>query len=223
MIAIVGVDGSGKTTVTAAIRSWLGAEVDVVPIYFGTGEGRPSPLLRPFKLLVPLARRILTTKPKGASHGPVSDRPPGLLYGLLMMTWAAIVAREKHNKLLAARRGAQRGLVIITDRYPQNEINGFNDGPLLTRLTAVPHWLRSFETAAYALVQRLQPDLVVKLDVLPETAARREPEMDPAIIRVRIMDLQRLTFAGARTVRVDAEQPLVDVVRTVKREIWRLL
>jgi thymidylate kinase len=223
VIAIVGVDGSGKTTVTATIRTWLGAEVDVVPIYFGTGEGRPSPLLRPFKLLVPLARRILATKPKGASHGPVSDRPPSLLYSLLMMMWATIVAREKRNKLLAARRGAQRGLVIITDRYPQNEISGFNDGPLLTRLTTVPHWLRSFETAAYALVQRLKPDLVVKLDVLPETAARREPEMDPAIIRERIMDLQRLTFAGARIVRVDAEQPLVDVVRTVKREIWRLL
>jgi thymidylate kinase len=223
VIAIVGVDGSGKTTVAAAVRAWLGSEVDVVPIYFGTGDGKPSALLRPFKFVVPLARRILRHKPKGASHGNVSDRPPGLLYGLLMTVWATVVAREKRNKLLAARRGAQRGVVIITDRYPQNEINTFNDGPLLARLSRVPRWLRRFEAAVYALAQRLPPDLVIKLEVLTETAARREPDMHPAIIRERIADLQRLTFAGACIVRVDAEQALCDVIRAVKREIWRLL
>jgi hypothetical protein len=223
VIAIVGVDGSGKTTVAAAIRAWLGSEVDVVPIYFGTGDGKPSALLRPFKMMVPLVRRILKTKPKGASHGKVSDQPPGLLYALLMTVWATVVAREKRNKLLAARRGAQRGLVIITDRYPQREMIGFNDGPLLTRLTGVPQWLRRFETAGYALAQRLPPDLVIKLDVLAETAARREPDMDPAVIRERIADLRRLTFGGAGVVCIDAEQPLIDVVRAVQREIWRLL
>ena len=223
VIAIVGVDGSGKTTVVAAIRAWLGSEVDVMPIYFGTGDGRPSLLLRPFKLMVPLVTRILRAKPRGASHGNVSDRPPGPLYGFLLMVWATIVAREKHNKLLAARRGANRGLVVITDRYPQSEIYGFNDGPLLKRLTKVPHWLGKFEDAAYALARRLRPDLVLRLDVLPETAARREPDMVPALIRERIADLQSLTFAGARTVRVDAEQPLNDVIRAVQGEIWRLL
>ncbi len=223
VIAIVGVDGSGKTTVVSAVRAWLGPEIDVIPIYFGTGEGRPSTLLRPFKLMVPLARRLFATKPRGASHGAVSDQPPGRLYGLLLMVWATIVAGEKRGKLLAARRGAQRGLVVVTDRYPQNEIEAFNDGPLLPRLSGVPRWLRRYESSTYALAQRLPPDLVVKLDVLAETAARREPDMDPAIIDKRIGDLQRLTFAGARIVHVDAEQARVDVLRAVKREIWRLL
>ncbi len=179
--------------------------------------------MRPFKWLVPLITRGLKTKPKGASHGEISDQPPGLLYSLLMTVWATVVAREKRSKLLAARRGAQRGLVIVTDRYPQDEIVGFNDGPLLTRLSRVPNWLLRFEAAAYMLARRLPPELVVKLDVLAETAARREPDMDPALIRQRIADLRRLTFAGARTVRIDAEQPVNDVIRAVQHEIWRLL
>jgi hypothetical protein len=223
VVAIVGVDGSGKTTVNAAIRAWLGSEVDVVPIYFGTGDGKPSLLLKLFKLMLPLVKCILTAKPKGASHGKVSGRPPSLLYGLLLTVWAIIVAREKRSKLLAARRGAERGVVIITDRYPQNEIASFNDGPLLTRLTWIPRWLRNREAAAYALAQRLKPDLVVELEVLAETAARREAEMDPAVIRERVTDLRRLTFAGAPIVRINAEQPLFDVIRAVKREIWRSL
>ena len=223
VVAIVGVDGSGKSTVTMAIREWLGAEIDVVPLYFGTGDGRPSLLMRPFKLMMPLIRRLIKTKPKGASHGKVSDRAPGPLYSALLMVWAVIVAHEKRGKLLTAQRGADRGLIVLTDRYPQDEIVEFNDGPLLGRLSRVPNRLRRFEASVYALSRRLRPDLVIKLDVLPETAARREPDMDPALISQRIADLRRLTFRGARVVTVDAEQPLRDVIRAVKREIWRLL
>ena len=223
MVAILGVDGSGKSTSVATMRAWLGSKVDVVPIYFGTGDGRPSLWLRPLKVAMPLIRRVLKSKPRVASHGKISGPAPGLLYSLLLMVWAVAVAVDKRKKLLAARRGTDRGLIVLADRYPQNQILGFNDGPLLTRLTVVPHWLRRFERAAYDLARRLPPDLVIKLVVTPETAARREPEMDPAIIRERIAALQQLELPGARVVCVDAEQPLAEVIRTVKHEIWRLI
>lgn len=223
VVAVIGVDGSGKSTVVAAIRAWLSREIDAVPIYFGTGAGRPSLVLWPFKLMVPLITLLLRTKPKGASHGKISDRAPGLLYGVLLMVWATVAAIEKRIKLSAAHRGANRGLLVLTDRYPQNEIAGFNEGPLMSHLTRVPLWLRRFEATAYSLAHRLPPDLVIKLLVTPETAARREPHMDPEVIRTRIADVPRLAFPGARVVCIDAEQSLIDVIRTVKREIWRLL
>jgi hypothetical protein len=221
--AMIGVDGSGKSTLVATIRAWLVQEVDVVPIYFGTGAGRPSLLLWPFKLMVPLATRLLKTRPKGGSHDGTSPRHPGLLYSGLLTVWATVVAVEKRIKLAAAVRGASRGLVVLTDRYPQDELLSFNESPLLARLTRVPAFLRRFEAGAYALAHRLPPDLVIKLVVTPETAARREPEMDPQIIQERIASLQRLQFPGARVVCVDAERPVAEVVRAVKREIWQLL
>jgi Mrp family chromosome partitioning ATPase/capsular polysaccharide biosynthesis protein/thymidylate kinase len=220
VVAVVGIDGSGKSTIVAAIRAWLGAEVDVMPIYFGTGDGRPSLLLLPLKMMVPAINRLRRTKPKGASHGRISDRPPGRMYGFLMMVWAAAVAAEKRTKLRATQRGASRGLVVVADRYPQNEDAGYNDGPLLPRLRRAPRWLRRFEARVYALARRLPPDLVLKLEVTPETAARREPDMDPAVIRQRIEAVHRLVFSGARVVRVDAERPLGDVLRSVKSAIW---
>jgi thymidylate kinase len=139
------------------------------------------------------------------------------------MVWAAVVAAEKRTKLLATRRAASRGLVVVTDRYPQNEIREFNDGPLLTRLAWAPSWLRRWETSVYALAQRLPPDLVIKLIVTPETAARREPDMDPTVIEKRIEAIPRLAFSGAQIVSVNAEQPLADVIRAAKQEIWRML
>jgi hypothetical protein len=223
VVALVGIDGSGKSTVSTAICAWLGSEVDVMPLYFGTGGGRSSLLLRPFKLMMPLLTPLLKSKPKGSSHGKVSTAPPGLLYSLALTVWAAVVAREKRSKLLAARRGASRGLVVITDRYPQNQIIGFNDGPLLTRLAWAPSWLRAWEASAYDLAERLPPDLVIKLVASPETIARREPDMDTAVIAQRTGDLPRLTFSGASIIAINAEQPLADVIRAAKQAIWRIL
>jgi hypothetical protein len=223
VVAVIGVDGSGKSTIVATIREWLGQETDAVPIYFGTGAGRPSFALWPFKLIVPLITPLVRTKPKGASHGMISDRPPGPLYSMLLMIWATDVAVDKRIKLSAAHRGANRGLVVITDRYPQNEIDGFNEGPLMPRLTGVPPWLRRFEATAYSLAHRLPPDLVIKLIVPPEICAKREPDMDPAVITSRIEAIPRLEFPGAHLVSIDAQQPLAEVIRAVKKEVWRIL
>lgn len=223
VIAVIGVDGSGKSTIVATLREWLGHEMDVIPIYFGTGAGRPSFVLWPFKLMVPLITPLLKTKPKGASHGRISDRPPGRLYSTLLSIWATAAAIEKRIKLSSAHRGASRGLIAITDRYPQNEIAGFNEGPLMPRLTGVPRWLQRFESRAYSLAQRLPPDLVIKLIVPPEVCARREPDMDQTVIMQRIAAIPRLAFSGAHVVSIDAQQPLAEVIRAVKKEVWRIL
>jgi hypothetical protein len=222
--ALVGVDGSGKTTIMAAIREWLEPEIDVLPIYFGTGEGRPSLLLLPLKLILPLVMSVMRTKPRGSSHGRVSDRAPGPLYSLLMTGWAGVLSVEKRIKLLAARRGADRGLLVIADRYPQADDPAYNDGPLLPRLKWAPGWLRAFEARSYRMARRLPPDLVLRLDVSAETIGRREPTMDRGVIRTRIAGLRRMKFPeGTRVVCVDAERPFPEVLRTVKHEIWRML
>jgi hypothetical protein len=223
VVAVIGVDGSGKSTLTAEIRAWLGSEIDVLPTYFGTGDGRPSLLLLPLKLMVPLITPLLGTKPKGASHGSVSSRPPGVLYSMLLVLWATVLTVEKRLKLLAARRAAGRGMVVVADRYAQNEILDFNDGPLMPRVKGAPRWLRRFEERPYALASRLPPELVIRLQATPEALAAREPDMDVAVIRDRLAALRRLTFPGARVVDVDAEQPLAEVIRATKCEIWRLL
>ena len=223
IVALLGVDGSGKSTAVAELRSWLGAEIDVMPIYFGTGDGRPSLLLLPLKLMVPIARIFLPRKPRGASHGDVSSEAPGPAYSALLMLWAVILAVEKRSKLASAQRGAQRGLMVIADRYPQDQIPDYNDGPLLQRLPWAPRWMRRFETRSYERARFVQPDLVLKLIVSPATAARREPDMTQAAIRSRAESVKQLEFSCARVVCIDADQPLASVTGAIKREVWRML
>lgn len=223
VIAFVGVDGSGKSTAIKNVRDWLGAEIDVTSIYFGTGDGRPSLIFLPFKALGALASRFIKNKPRGASHGRVSDRPPSLAYAILFTVFALGVALDKRHKLVMAQRAARRGFVVITDRYPQNEILTFNDGPLLHRLSSTPRWLTRFEEAVYTLAQKTPPDLVVKLLVGPEVVARREPDMNPAVIQARVKNLSELQFPGAKVVSIEARKPLPEVTRIIKREIWSII
>jgi hypothetical protein len=223
VVAVIGVDGSGKTTLVRGLRTWLAREADVMPLYFGTGDGRPSLLLLPFKLLVPAVSLLFRSKPKGSSHSEVTNAPPGFAYSVSLAVWATILAVEKRMKLRAARRAADRGMVVITDRFPQDEILDFNDGPLLPRLRRIPRWLRDFEASAYALARRRPPDLVIRLVASPELIASREPRMDPRTIRDRTAAVQRLTFAGASIASIPAAQPAADVLSAAKAEIWRLL
>jgi hypothetical protein len=223
VVAVVAVDGAGKSTLVRGIRNWLGPEVDVLPLYFGTGDGRPSWFLAPLKLLVPLISMLLRRKPKGASHGVVTNSAPGFAYSVLLAIWAATLAVEKRMKLRAAHRAASRGMVVVTDRFPQDEIMDFNDGPLLPRLSHIPQWLRSFEAASYALARELRPDLVIKLDASPALIASREPTMDPDVIQARTAALGRLALGGAPIKTISASLPAMEVLRTAKIEIWRAL
>lgn len=223
VIAVVGLDGSGKSTAIATLRRWLTPEVDLIPIYFGTGDGRPSLPLAVFKLLLPLAGLIFRRKPAGSSHGTITQRAPGIAYTVCLSIWATLVAIEKRGKLKRARRAAGRGMVVVADRYPQNEIPTFNDGPLLHRLRGVPAALRRFEDETYARAAAMPPDLVLKLVTTPEVTARREPAMCSGIITQRAEEFSRLAFPGTRVVTIDANQSLDLVTRDIKGAVWSAL
>jgi hypothetical protein len=223
LVTIVGVDGSGKSTLLREVRCWLDPQVDLMTCYFGTGDGQPSLFFRPIKAVSRSVARVVRTRPKGASHGAVSNRPPGLGYSVMFAIWAIAVAIEKRRKIVSTQRAINRGFVVVTDRYPQNEILEFNDGPLLHRLPRCPAWLRRFESSVYGLAQRAPPDLVIKLLVGPETVARREPLMINPVIHQRVASLKELKFSASRVVSIDATRPLEEVHREAKRAIWSIL
>ncbi len=235
IIAFVGPDGSGKSTLVRGIVRWLSWKIDARGVYFGSGDG-PSSLLRwPLKLALRVARRAGLVRPPGigtcseatraAGHSP--PRPAGPIAWARVL-WALVLAREKSRSLRRAWRGRNLGMVMVCDRYPQSQVMGFNDGPLLA------HWrehrwrplraLSRLESAPYRFAEEHPPDLVIKLRVSPGVARARKPEMRLEEIVRRNEAIASLKFPSPTIVcGVEADRSLDEVMLQAKRHVWAAL
>ncbi|HEU4680791.1 MAG TPA: hypothetical protein VFS51_03540 [Gemmatimonadales bacterium] len=235
IIAFLGADGSGKSTVTSAITSWLSWRLEVIPLYFGFGDGPVSGARRPLQVLKSLysrRRKTLADSRPGADETPIGEAtspsfrvaPKAAWRGL----WSWSVVREKQSRVRQARRGRNLGLVVICDRYPQAQVMALGDGPLVSHwerhrwawLRAVSRW----ELEAYRRMETLVPDLVIKLHVSPEVSARRKQDGSLDSLARRVDVVNRVQFSDeTRVVHVDANQPLEQVLLEVRRAVWEAL
>ena len=232
-IAFVGCDGAGKSTVTARFAAWLSPWLCIERSYLGSGDGSCSwlrwPLLRLHRLATRRRQPGQAAAPAGMpASNPIARGPRRVLRDLLRPLWALLLALEKRQKLRRVWRARAAGVVVICDRYPQNEIAGYNDGPLLTAWESSANPLRRalarWERRPYEWAHLHPPDLVVKLLVGSPVAAARKPDMSTTEIERRIAAVATLAF-GRRTpvLSVDAEAPLDTVVRTVRRGVFARL
>lgn len=239
IIAFLGSDGAGKSTVVRAITAWLGTQLDVRQLYLGSGDGERS-LIRASLCALDAARRLVV--PRRRRHKLPLEQPtaayldgssyvkgvePGMR-ALWKLTSKVALAREKTERLSRAWRWRTQGVVVICDRYPQTRQAGFNDGPQLTPwISHRSPLLRAAaqrELDAYRLADTLHPDVVIKLMVSSETAASRKGDMSVDLLHARAASIRALGFPEAtRVVEVDADQPLDHVLANVRRIVWGCL
>jgi hypothetical protein len=139
--------------------------------------------------------------------------------------WALVLAYEKSRRLREAERARQRGIGVRCDRCPQTNVRGFNDGPLLTPWLESPQtWRRrlaGWELGIYEGARRLAPDLVIKLDLSPEVAISRKPDMAAEECARRRSAVASLEWGErCHMLTIDAEQPLERVIAEAKAAIW---
>ncbi|MGI9435939.1 MAG: hypothetical protein ACR2Q4_14120 [Geminicoccaceae bacterium] len=231
VVALLGMDGAGKSTVNAEIRRWLSWKLDVYPVYFGSGDGSASVLRWPLKIIVGalratrIFRRLRGPRAKGAARDTL-DNERRVTWAIAL--WSLVLALEKRTKLKRVHRARSRGMIVICDRFPQIQVKGYNDGPLLGP------WLRSdsrlrqglarWEFDIYQQAFRQGPDLVVKLDLPPKIAAGRKPEMKIEELERRRQAVQAIHFGKqCSCVEIDASAPLEHVLLEVKRAVWEQL
>jgi thymidylate kinase len=139
--------------------------------------------------------------------------------------WALLLAQEKMQKLRVIERARERGAFVVCERYPQCEISGQSDGPLLD------HWRQSssrllralarWERRPYERARSSPPDLVVKLRVDERTALARRPGLAADDLRHRIRAVDQLSFGeGVATRVIDANQSLAAALAAIQIGVW---
>lgn len=217
LIALVGSDGSGKSTVGTALLAWMSAQRPTELCHLGKQTGNIGRVIARWPLVGHRFNRTLVRKADSAKD----PRGPGNATALVIYLFSMRRVR-RFRRMLALRR---RGIAILTDRFPQAEVPGPMDGlglSLATPRNAFVRYLAERERRHYASMAAHRPDLIIRLTVDLATAMARKPDHRAASLETKIADLARLGFAGAPIVDIDATRPLDDVLDRAKQAIAAL-
>lgn len=217
LIAVVGCDGTGKSTLTHDLARILGQHVPTVRRYLGLISGESGAKIKDLPLIGPRLEKRLAAK---AAHAQdMKNKAPGM-WGALIM-YGLSIWREAH--LLKVCRLAESGTLVITDRFPQAEVSGFRyDGPGLG-LERSDSWvvrkLAQREQRLYKRMARYRPILVIKLDIDLATAYARKPDHSRSELSDKIAVMARLQYNGSPTFGLDTRAPYPDVLAQALRAV----
>jgi thymidylate kinase len=227
IVAFLGVDGAGKSTLIQEINKWISWKVDTQHIYFGSGDGKSSLLRLPLRFVAKLRSKL---KGNVVSNSRKKDRKKkkNIFFRIMKVIWALTLALEKKKKLKKMWKARTKGMVVLTDRYPQTQFFGYNDGPLLrgwnnseNRLKKV---ISDWEFNIYDLANKLKPDLVIKLKIPEEVAVERKKDTPLYMIRNKIEVIENLNFAEDTKVKVvNTNRSVEESSLVIKNHIWSYL
>jgi thymidylate kinase len=204
IIAVVGCDGSGKSTLAADLLAHVKRSRPADTVYLGLGSGAMGNRIKAWPIIGPLLERILSSRASRARDP--KDKIPGIATAFVLYR-LSLRRKAQFDRLLAMR---ERGITVVTDRYPQVEVPGFYDGPGLSAARAegwVIQKLAAKERAIYERMAAYVPTLVIRLNIDVETALARKPDHARALIERKVAVTPSLKFNGATIVDLDATMP----------------
>ncbi len=217
VIAIVGCDGSGKSTLSADLLKYMAKKGPVVQRYLGLVSGENGDKIKKLPFIGVWLERYLKRKAERAQD--MKKKLPGTGTALIMylLSWW----RAFH--MLKLRRLSKRGINILVDRYPQAEISGFHyDGPGLSGERTSNWFIRMLarnEQKLYQWMAKHKPALVIRLNVDVDTAYARKPDHDKVELAEKIEIMPKLHFNGATIVDIDSRKPYSEVLDIALKSI----
>ncbi|WP_162036237.1 nucleotidyltransferase family protein [Chengkuizengella sediminis] len=226
VISFIGCDGSGKSTMIKELIPLFSWKIDTYKEYLGSGGGSSSILRYPLKLMKKWFINKLFNKQTSLKEDMSNAKKHHTRFKTFAkFVWALTLAYEKRNKLIKIWKLRNLGLMVITDRYPQLQVKGSNDGPLLHEWKNHKNWIikyfANWESRPYEWANKNPPDIVVRLNVTAENAYQRKKDMKFEEFKKRVGDISSLKFNEKSTVvEINADQPLNQVLSEVKYKIW---
>ena len=210
VFAVVGCDGTGKTTLTADLLANLGKNGPAERRYMGLISGEMGDKIKDLPFIGVRLENNLHNKANRALD--MEKKLPGIGTALIMY----VLSLWRSFLMLRVIRQSRRGVQVITDRYPQVEIPGFHyDGPGLT-VNRTDNWLvrklAEREQRLYEWMAGQQPALVIRLNINAEAAHARKPDHDIEELRDKISVMNRLKFNGAQVCEIDTTAPYPEVL-----------
>jgi len=218
LIAVVGADGSGKSTVGSALLAWMSEQYPTRLCHLGKQTGNWGRWIA----RIPVLGKRVDQKIVRKSSSVRTEKGSGAFTSIVIFT----LSMRRLARFLKMRFWRIRGYAIVTDRYPQASIPGPMDGPgLVARQPRswMARWLTRIEQKIYDWMADYPPDLVIRLHVDLPTALIRKPDHRPASLERKINDVPLLIFPGSPVLDLNSVDPLESILEQAKIAIAPIL
>jgi thymidylate kinase len=229
VLAVIGADGAGKSTLTGELCKWLSSQLRVRRYYMGSQE--PSPITRLTHTGYRMAGKVYRVwSSLMGEEGPLS-RALHWLLRLSRHVYYLAVGRDRYRRYVAASREAARGAIALCDRYPLAAVHRVMeqrpmDGPQIAaesgnEMNRITRVLSELEKRLYGQIQ--PPDCIFVLHVSPEVSMQRKSGEIRERVEAKSRALRQMDRLGLQAVEIDADQPYELVLLQVKTALWLFL
>jgi thymidylate kinase len=217
VVAVVGPDGTGKTTLTHDLVASLRGKLPIERRYMGLVSGETGDKIKQLPFIGVRLERRLAAKARRAQN--MQNKLPGLFSAIIMYLFSLWRVAQLRRLI----RRSQDGVFVIADRYPQAEIPGFDyDGPGLSTGRASNWLIRKLamrEQKLYEWMAEQKPSLIIRLNIDPDTAHARKSDHPMSELRDKIETMPRIGYNGAEVREIDSRMPYQQVLATALQAI----
>ena len=235
IIAFIGVDGSGKSTLSKEIVLWL-KKIESKKIYMGAGDGAQNLVHKVIKgaqrkyrkrkrdaIAVTIENSLNKIEKKLSLFG----NPKKFLIKIINCMSIYNVVKNNHKRLINMNRYRLNGGFSVLDRYPQIQQENMNDGIKLKKYanetdSFLVRYMANREMKFMRIVNEIQPDIVFRLNISIESCMNRKEHNSTSYgyFKSKLESVKQIKFPNSILFEIDAEQKIEDEILQIKRLIW---
>jgi thymidylate kinase len=231
IIALVGPQATGKSTIANAVRKWLGAELAIAYIHAGKPPVTWVTLLP--SLLIPLARNLLPGQRSVNVEIKAEEDSDDAKYPLIFVFRKLMLAYDRRALLRKAFRASRNGKLILSDRYPSDLVGAidgatFQDERIAAEKSGLKKWMMQMERRIYDDI--CPPDVVLQLTVSVEKAIERNQQRTKTgfqqttdYVKARHSQKRLPEFHRCPVLELSTDNELEETILEVKRQVWKHL
>lgn len=230
-LALIGIDGAGKSTLHQQLLDWLSWRMDIHGFYLGSKK--PSRSSEILYVVFRMFRRATSEINKVFKREIFLARWLNAIKHTILSAHHVSIGYDRYRRYQTGTSFANSGGIVLYDRFPLERVSSHPtyrllDGPQnpVSGEQNTGRINKSLVSKEIDIYKRMRlPDSLLVLDVDPVVSIQRKPDHDQAVLSEKYRAIQDLLANGDsyKLICIDANLPYKEVLSQLKSAVWKIL